>query len=167
MIFGERKKFINISTEFPPWVWIAAKGHIMVIALVVYFSTIGIAIATPGSVKRFPTISWDEGVKLCNSSLQFRKIFAENCVNVIISWPFGWQWVYSGESVKDDGAKLCRSGVSSLQLSNTEYCPNANGSNQHSENSNNVLGWHFIALLCFPLVGLIPLLIALAEALSG
>lgn len=160
----ERKKQVDIATKLPFRVWVASKGNIVMIALIIYVSPIGVAIARPSMVECPSTIPRNEGAKFCDSNLQLGKDRAQFLINIV--WPFSWQWVKARESSKDGSTELYRSGASSVQFPNMEQRPNTNkGSNQRSGDSGKNMDWQPEDFQWVPHAGIIPILIFLADAL--
>lgn len=165
MIFGKRKKFINIPFKLSLWVWIATKGHIMMIALIIYLSFVGIAIAGPGAVEVPSPIPRNEGSKFLDGNLKLRENSTQSWLNItrICFGPFRRQWIEARESLKNCGAKFSRSRTTGVQLPYVKQTPNTDQSGGNSADDGNIiLGWQWRIL---PFVGLIPIIMFLIDSL--
>jgi hypothetical protein len=167
MILSKRKKSINISSKFSPWVWITAKSHIMMIALVIYFSAISIAIAGPSPIKSPSTIPRNEWAKFCYSDLQIREYRLQPSMDTATPQssfgPISRQWIKVLESIEDGGTKFCRSGPAGIQFPDMEQPPNAKQCrDNNNDNTKIVLNWQWKIL---PFAGLIPIIIFLIDSI--
>lgn len=166
MVFGKRKKFINIMSKNFFIFWVILKSHVMMIALVINFSAIGIAIAAPSSIKEPAAIPWYERAKFCDGNLQLGE-------DRLQSWsdsgryagPFNRQRIKARESFKNRAAEFCRSCAPSVQFVDIEQSPNTKNTDNYTGNAGKdckVIPWQWRVL---PFVALIPIILYLIDAL--
>ena len=113
------------------------KIHVVMIALHVYFSSCGAAIAQPGPIKEPPLPPWNERAEGFDSYLKCFEFGTKETVYVLR--PSRCAWVYSAEFINDGGSK----GIASVGIPNLEIIPpnkmSSNGDhNQSRSNWNDI-----------------------------
>ena len=111
--------------------WIATKGHVVVIALFVYFpSIVAEAISEPRLVESTLTPPWHERPEILNGGLQSCEVGTEKGIDVL--WPLCGGRIDGTKLGQDGGAKGCASGSAASLKVVTPKEMSANSSRQQN-----------------------------------
>lgn len=151
---------MNIFLERLFVIRVVVKPHIVMVALYVYFSACGTAIAEPSTVKEPTTPQGNERPEVLNGGLKGREMRTEKMVDVL--GPRRGIGVDGTKLCKDGGTEGCTgSGTARLEVVAPNEMSTKSSSEQRARNGNNVRGYEvyeffqgalFAVLFAWPII---------------